>query len=114
MDAIWLLKGPYEAAGWKQLEADSRAQKVDLLLFDRSAWALLAAGEPPTQYPGLVPSVPADGLYLDDQGRGVYVVAARLVQSAADVLATLGPQAKELLQKFGDPDVVLERMGRVF
>ena len=114
MDPIWLLKGPYEAPGWKPLEADSRANKVDLLLFDRAAWALMRAPDAPTQYDGLVASVPRDGLYLDDQGRGVYVVGAQLVQGPKEVLATLGPQAQELLQKYGDPDTVLERMGRVY
>src|SRR5512139_3107277 len=114
MDPIWLLKGPYEAPGWKQLEADSRANKIDLIVFDRAAWALLRAPEAPAQYEGLAASVPADGLYLDDQGRGIYVVGARQVQSAAEVLATLGAPAQELLAKFKDPDVVLERLGRVY
>ncbi len=114
MDAIWLLKGPYDAPGWKPLETDARSDKIDVLLFDRAAWALMRAPEAPTKYEGLVASVPADGLYLDDQGRGIYVVGAQLVQGPKDVLATLGPQAQELLQKYGDPDVVLERMGRVY
>ncbi len=114
MDPIWLLKGPYEAPGWKPLEADSRAQKIDLLLFDRAAWALACAPEAPSKYEGLVPSVPADGLYLDDQGRGIYVVGGKLVQGPKDVLATLGPQAEEMLKKVGDPDVALERLGRVY
>jgi len=70
MDAIWLLKGPYEAPGWKPLEAEARADKIDVLLFDRAAWALMRAPEAPTKYEGLVASVPSDGLYLDDQGRG--------------------------------------------
>ena len=114
MDAIWLLRGPYEAPGWKPLETDSRANKIDVLLFDRAAWALMRAPAAPTQYEGLVASVPHDGLYLDDQGRGIYVVGAQLVQGPKEVLATLGPQAQELLQKYGDPDTVLERMGRVY
>ncbi len=114
MDAIWLLKGPYDAPGWKPLETDARADKIDVLLFDRAAWALMRAPEAPTRYEGLAASVPADGLYLDDQGRGIYIVGAQLVQGPKDVLATLGPQAQELLQKYGDPDVVLERMGRVY
>jgi len=113
MDALWLLQGPYEAPGWKALEADSRAKKVDLLLFDRAAWALLQAPSAPTQYDGLVPTTPPDGLYLDDQGRGIYVVAGRQVPSAKEVLAALGAPARELLQKIGDPDTVLERLGRV-
>ena len=114
MDALWLLEGPYEAKGWKALEADSRAKKVDLLLFDRAAWALVQAADAPRQYEGLPPVTPPDGLYLDDQGRGVYVVGAQLVPGPKEVLATLGPQAQELLQKYGDADTVLERMGRVY
>lgn len=113
MDALWLLKGPYEAPGWKPLEADSRANKVDLLLFDRAAWALMRAPEAP-QYEGLPAAVPADGLYLDDQGRGIYVAGGKQVQGPKDVLAALGPQAQEMLQKIGDPDVALERLGRVY
>ena len=114
MDAIWLLRGPYDAPGWRPLEADSRADKIDLLLFDRAEWALMRAPEAPTQYEGFTVTVPPDGLYLDDQGRGVYVVGAKLVQGPNEVLATLGPKAQELLQKIGDADTVLHRMGRVY
>lgn len=113
MDALWMLQGPYQAPGWTLLEADSRGNKIDLLLFDRAAWALVRAPAAPTQYEGLVPTTPADGLYLDDQGRGIYVVAGAQVPSAKHVLATLGPEAQELLRKLGDPDTVLERLGRV-
>jgi hypothetical protein len=113
MDALWLLEGPYEAPGWKPLEADSRGKKVDLLLFDRAAWALLRAPAAPTQYEGLVPVTPADGLYLDEHGRGLYVAGGRQVQSAREVIAALGPEAQELLRKLGDADTVLERLGRV-
>ena len=111
---IWKLEGSYEAPGWKPLEADSRANKVELLLFDRAERALVNAAEPPAQYEGLVPKVPADGLYLDDQGRGVYVVGAKLVPGPNEVIATLGPQAQELLRKIGDADTVLHRLGRVY
>jgi hypothetical protein len=114
MDSLWLLEGPYEAPGWKPLEADARAKKVDLLLFDRAAWALLRAPAAPAGYDGLAAAAPADGLYLDDQGRGVYVVGGRQVQGPRDVLAALGPQADELLRQVGDPDVALERLGRVY
>ncbi len=113
MDPLWLLEGPYEAPGWKPLEADSRASKVDLLLFDRSAWALMRAPAAPAQYEGLAPRPPPDGLYLDAQGRGVYVVGGRHVQTAEEVVAALGPEAQELLRKVGDADTVLERLGRV-
>ena len=114
MDPLWLLKGPYEAPGWKPLEADARGSQIELLLFDRAAWALVRAPEAPAQYPGLTPVTPPDGLYLDDQGRTVYVAGGREVRGPREVLATLGPQAQELLQKLGDPDTVLERMGRVY
>jgi len=114
MDPLWLLKGPHQAPGWKPLEADARGDKIELLLFDRAAWALVRAPEPPAQYPGLSPVTPPDGLYLDDQGRTVYVAGGREVRGAREVLAALGPQAQELLQKFGDPDTVLERLGRVY
>ncbi|HEU4383478.1 MAG TPA: hypothetical protein VFR85_08250 [Anaeromyxobacteraceae bacterium] len=114
MDPLWLLKGPPEAPGWKPLEADSRGNKIDLLLFDRAAWALVRAPEAPAQYPGLAPVPPPDGLYLDDQGRTVYVAGGREVRGPREVLATLGPQAQELLRTIGDPDTVLERLGRVY
>jgi len=113
MDGLWLLEGPHEAPGWGPLEKDARADRVDLLLFDRTAWALVRAPEAPTGYPGLVPVAPPDGLYLDDQGRGVYVAGGKTVPGPKDVLAVLGPQAQELLQKLGDPDTVLHRLGRV-
>jgi hypothetical protein len=114
MDPIWLLKGPYEAPGWGPLEADSKGKKIDILLFDRGGWAIVRAPEPPTQYEGLPASKPADGLYLDDQGRGLYVVGGLEVRSAREVLATRGEQAQELLKKIGDPDTVLERLGLVY
>ncbi len=114
MDALWLLQGPHEAPGWGPLEADSRAKKVDILLFDRDAWALVRAPEAPAQYAGLASSSPRDGLYLDHQGRGIYVVGGREVRSAREVIAALGPQAQELLAKVGDPDVALDRLGRVY
>ncbi len=41
-------------------------------------------------------------------------MGAKLVQGPREVLATLGAPAEELLQKYGDPDVVLERLGKVY
>ncbi len=114
MDALWLLKGPHEAPGWGPLEADARAKKIDVLLFDRDAWALVRAPEAPTAYDGLAPAAPPDGAYLDTQGRSVYLVAGQQVRGAREVLAALGPQSQDLLQKLGDPDIVLERLGRVY
>jgi hypothetical protein len=114
MENLWLLEGPHEAPGWGLLEGDARGKKIDVALFDRDAWALVRAAEAPAQYEGLVARAPADGLYLDQQGRGVYVAGGREAPSARDVLALLGEQARELLRRVGDPDTVLERLGRVF
>jgi hypothetical protein len=114
MDALWLLEGPHAAPGWGPLEGDARGKRIDVLVFDRAAWALVRAPQAPAQYPGLVPTSPRDGLYLDPQGRGVYVAGGRMVEGPLEVLAALGPQAQELLGKIGDPDAVLERLGLVY
>lgn len=114
MDALWLVKGPHGAPGWGPLEADARANKVDVMLFDRAEWALIRAPEAPASYEGLTPVPAPDGLFLDPQGRSVYVAAGREVKGPREVLAVLGQPAKELLDKIGDPDTVLERMGRVY
>lgn len=114
MDPLWLLEGPHEAPGWGPLEGDARGNRIDVLLFDRAAWALVRAPEPPTKYEGLAPKAPPDGLYLDPQGRPVYVARGEEVRGPREVLANLGPQAQELLQKIGEPDTVLERLGRVY
>jgi hypothetical protein len=56
MPQLWLLKGAYEAPGWKDLERDSKAGEVDVVMFDRLAWAMLEADEAPKGYEGLEPS----------------------------------------------------------
>ena len=114
MDPVWLLKGEYDAPGWRNLERDSKADEVDLLHFDRLAWALVRAADPPDHYEGLEPSRPADGLYVDGQGRPVYLVDCRTVAGPFDVIAALGEEAVSMLEDLGDPDLVLERMGRAF
>ncbi len=114
MDALWLLRGLRSAPGWGALETDARTDKVDVALFDREGWALIRAPEAPLSYEGLTPASPADGLYLDSDGRSVYLVAGQEVRGPREVIAALGPEANELLKKIGDPDIVLERLGRVY
>ena len=114
MEALWLLRGPREAPGWGPLEGDARGDVIDVVLFDRDGWALIRADAPPTKYAGLVPGPPPDGLYLDTQGRSVYLVGGVQVAGAREVLAALGPEAQALFQKIGDPDAALERLGRVY
>jgi len=114
MDPIWLLKGPHEAPGWGPLEQDSRGDKLDVLLFDRDAWALVRAATAPTRYEGLAPATPTSGLYLNNQGQPVYLAEGMQVATARDVIASLGKTAQALLLEVGDPDLVLERLGRVY
>ncbi len=114
MESIWLLKGKHEAPGWGPLERDAREKKADVLLFDRDAWALVRAAQAPAQYEGLVPASPPSGLYIDNQGRSLYIADGQQVKTAREVLATLGEPAQELMKKTGDPDTVLERLGRAY
>jgi hypothetical protein len=114
MEPLWLLKGKHEAPGWSPLERDARENKVDVLLFDRDAWALVRGATAPAQYEGLVPGAPPSGLYIDNQGRHVYVADGQQVKSSGEVIAALGEPAQDLMRKLGDADVVLERLGRAF
>jgi len=111
---LWLLKGDPDAEGWTQLEIDARSNQADVLLFDRDRWAMIRAEAAPTTYPGLTPTQPSDGLYLDNWGRPCYVVARQEVSSARTVIKALGAEAEALLAKLGDPALVLERLGRVY
>jgi hypothetical protein len=109
-----MLQGHHDAPGWGPLERDARSGKADVLLFDRDAWALVLAAAAPTQYEGLVPTTPPPGLYLDHQGRPVYVAEGKQVKGPRDVIAAFGHAAQEMLAQLGDPDLVLERLGRVY
>jgi DNA-binding response OmpR family regulator len=111
---LWLLQGPREAAGWGPLEQDARTEKMEVLLFDRDAWALVRAAVPPAHYEGLVPTTPQAGLYLNNQGQPVYVTSGKPAKGPREVIADLGTRAQKLLVELGDPDLVLERLGRVY
>ena len=114
MDPLWLLEGDPDAPGWNQLEKDAKTNAVDWRLFDRLAWALVRAKDPPTQYAGLVPTRPADGLYVDAHGNSAAVVDQQEVAGPRELIAALGPEAEALLAKLKDPLVVLERLGRTY
>ncbi len=114
MKSLWLLRGNLDAPGWKDLEKDAKADEVDLLIFDRAAWALIAAEEAPTKYEGLVPVEPRTGLYVSEQGQPIYVVDGKEVRGPLDVIKALGTEAEQLLEKIGDPDTVLDRLGKAF
>lgn len=114
MDPLWLLKGERTAPGWRELEQDSKADAVELVIFDRAAWALVRAASPPTKYQGLDPIEPVDGIYVSEQGWPIYVVDRQEVGSVHDVVEALGQEAAKLLEQLGDPVRVLERLGRAF
>lgn len=114
MDSLWLLKGTYEAPGWGSLEKDAREDKLDVVLYDRDAWALVRAPAAPTQYEGFSAAPPPSGLYLDAQGRPAYVANGVLVAGPREVLAVLGDEAAALMARLGDPDLVLDRLGRAY
>jgi hypothetical protein len=114
MKQLWLLTADFDAPGWKQLQADSKEDKVDLLFFDRDSWALLYAEDDAPKYEGMTPKVPQDGMYIAHDGRFIYVVNRQEVLTAKKVIEALGDEAKEMLKKIGDADLVLQRLGRAF
>lgn len=114
MTRLYLLRGDPDAAGWLALERDAKAQKIDLICYDRDRWALLNADEPPAGYDGMALEDPPDGRYLDNHGRPTYVVGNREVRDARAVLAALGDAARELLAQLKDADAVLDRLGRSY
>lgn len=113
-EILWLLKGGPTAKGWTNLQADSMNKKIFVLSFDRHAWALVKSVDEPKGYEGLTPGLPTDGLYLDPDGRPIYVSGGNEVHSAKVVVSALGDKAEELMKKIGDADLVLERLGRAF
>ena len=114
MSKLWLLKGAHEAPGWKALKEDHQEERIDIAHLDPLIWALVEADEPPGGYEGLSASEPADGLYVDPNGNPLYVVGCKIADGAAEVVAALGGPAEEMLEKLGDPDLVLERLGRTY
>lgn len=114
MDSLWLLVGSSDAPGWDSLETDSKAEKIDLVIFDRDEWALVRGDNPPTEYEGLTPKAPLDGMYVSEQGFPVYIVGQKKVRTPEEVIEAIGGKAKELLKDLGDPILALERTGRAF
>jgi hypothetical protein len=114
MSRLWLLRGALDAPGWKLLQADQKAEKVDIVQLDPPVWALVRADQPPTGYDGLDAREPPDGMYLDPNGSPMYLAAGEPVRGPMDVIQALGNEARALLEKVKDPDLVLERLGRVF
>jgi hypothetical protein len=114
-ERLWLVRGGREAPGWQRLEADAKARQVKLVIFDRDAsWALVRAVAPPTQYEGMAPEVPRNGLYVSEHGYPIYVVAGQEVFDPKVVVRAAGPAAEAMLEELGDPITVIERMGLAY
>jgi len=114
MSRLWLLRGALSAPGWQVLQADQLAEKVDIVHLDPPVWVLVRAVEPPAGYEGLEATEPRDGLYLDPNGSPMYLAGGRSVKGPMDVIRALGDEARSLLETVGDPDIVLDRLGRAF
>jgi len=114
MARLWLLRGPTDAPGWQALRTAHEQERVDIIHLDPHVWALIRADEAPAEYDGLTAVEPQDGLYLDPNGSPLYLAGGEIVPNAREVVTALGDDARELLDRIGDADTVLERMGRAF
>jgi hypothetical protein len=114
MSRLWLLKGDLEAPGWQTLRKAQEDEKVDIIHLDPKVWAMVQADEPPMEFEGLVPTEPADGLYLDPNGSPLYLANGDIAKSPEEVIRALGDTAVALLEEIQDGHAVLERLGRVF
>jgi len=114
MSSYWFMTGDFGAPGWDALRKDYDDQKVEIVHLDPKVWAMIEADDPPAGYDGLTVTEPADGLYLDPQGNALYMVGGKVVRTAEEVVAALGGEAAEMLDKIGDAHTVLQRLGRAF
>jgi len=114
MATLWLLKGEPDAPGWQALRKDQQDEKVDIIHLDPHVWAILRSDRQPQDYDGLDAVEPPDGIYLDPNGSPLYLADGQVVAGARDVISALGAEAEQLLEKIGDPETVLERLGRAF
>lgn len=114
MATIWILRGDHEAPGWQELRTAYEAEKVEIIHLDAKVWAIIDSEEEPTGYEGLTASQPADGMYIDPNGTPLFLIGGNIVQSAREVLEGLGQAATDMLEKTGDAETALERLGKVY
>jgi hypothetical protein len=114
MAKIWILRGAHEAPGWNQLRKAYEDEKVDIIHLDAKVWAIIDAENEPTGYEGLSAGDPADGMYIDPNGSPLYLAGGEILNSAEAVIEALGPDAQEVLEKTGDAETALERLGKVY
>ncbi len=114
MAKIWILRGAHEAPGWDQLRKAYEDKKVDIIHLDAKVWAIIDAEDEPTGYDGLTASEPANGMYIDPNGSPLYLVDGEIVTSAEAVIAALGAEAREMIEKTGNAETALERLRMVY
>lgn len=114
MAKIWILRGDHLAPGWNELRKAYEDEKVDIIHLDAKVWAIIDSDEEPTGYEGLKASEPAGGMYIDPNGTPLYLVDGAIVTSAEAVIESLGQEAAEMLEKTGNAETSLERLGRVY
>jgi hypothetical protein len=114
MANLWILRGDHEAPGWQQLRTAYEEEKVEIIHLDAKVWAIVDAETEPGDYEGLTCSRPADGMYIDPNGTPLYLVGGRIVTSAGEVIEGLGQDAEKMLEKVGEAEIALERLGLVY
>lgn len=114
MATIWVLRGDHEAPGWQELRTAYEEEKVEIIHLDAKVWAIIDAEEEPSGYEGLTASIPADGMYIDPNGTPLFLVDGSVKQTAKEVVDCLGPEAQAMMEKVGDAETALERLGKVF
>jgi len=114
MAKLWIMRGAHEAPGWNDLRKTYEDEKVDIIHLDAKVWAIIDATDQPTGYEGLHAEEPADGMYIDPNGTPLFLFAGEIVPTAEALVAALGREAGELMEKIGEPEAVLERLGKVY
>jgi len=114
MANLWILRGAHEAPGWNELRKDYEDENVDIIHLDAKVWAVIDAKEAPTGYGGLNAEEPADGMYIDPNGSPLFLFAGEVVATADALVSALGSEAEELMEKIGQAETVLERLGKVY
>jgi len=114
MSKLWILRGAHEAPGWNELRKDYEDEKVDIIHLDAKVWAIIEAAEAPAGYDGLNADEPADGMYIDPNGSPLFLFRGEVVATAETLVSALGRRAQELMEKVGQAETVLERLGMVY
>ena len=114
MAKIWILRGAHQAPGWNELRKAYEDEKVDIIHLDAKVWAVINTETEPAGYEGLHAEEPADGMYIDPNGSPLFLFGGEVVPTAEALVSALGPKAEELMEKTGQAETALERLGLVY